>query len=732
MSANLKRGCGILLIASVVLLSILALLPDADVDHDAGYTASELSIRETVDGSVTRTSYVNPDGVITDAIDMGYATVCRMRDDSDRVVEEQYLDASGNPVARYGDYYGLSYEYDETSMVITYLDAESNPIKLSDGYSTIVRTQVDGRASDDFYYDLNGQQVQCSGGYYGLHREYNSDGQNTSLTFLDKDGHAVCASSGYAIKTYQRDGNETVVGEQYFDTEGNPERSLLGQYGELYQRNEQGYIGRITYLDADGNPAPTNAGYTILKRTYHRDGTADTDMYFDANGNPKALSKGQYGIKRSGKANLLLDRNSNVMMCVDNLLNGFPCMVVVFGCVICLLMIVLPKSLSVVLTIVYVAFILYETLMFRESGDARTNFVLFSYAGKFLKEQAVRVGVINNIWLFAPLGAGLYRIIQKKWVLLVPFLMSVAIETTQYITGLGIAEFDDVFGNTMGGWIGVLTAWAWLSRRKFSMYEQKTKEKKDEEIKWWQKQLSFLKEKLWYIFLLTISTAYLVSNKFAIEKLDDASMLSAVFIIWVILLALPLFSELEFLGVKVRKEVKKAVEKSNEEVKASLNNLQQLVSQIQISNSVAPQFTITGGLLPSEERIDNLIKEIHLLNEQNKDKQVEQRDEITIPASNLELFKMRYEIEIRIREALELIGYTGKNRTSLMQATYYLTQQGVLDPTSTDLIIQMLRIANRGVHGEIIGQKYMDFASQAYPQIIDGLDNCKELIKRMT
>lgn len=57
MSANLKRGCGILLIASVVLLSILALLPDADVDHDAGYTASELSIRETVDGSVTSTSY---------------------------------------------------------------------------------------------------------------------------------------------------------------------------------------------------------------------------------------------------------------------------------------------------------------------------------------------------------------------------------------------------------------------------------------------------------------------------------------------------------------------------------------------------------------------------------------------------------------------------------------------------------------------------------------------------
>ena len=37
--------------------------------------------------------------------------------------------------------------------------------------------------------------------------------------------------------------------------------------------------------------------------------------------------------------------------------------------------------------------------------------------------------------------------------------MSVVIETTQYITGLGIAEFDDVFGNTIGGWLGVLVAY---------------------------------------------------------------------------------------------------------------------------------------------------------------------------------------------------------------------------------------------------------------------------------
>lgn len=133
-------------------------------------------------------------------------------------------------------------------------------------------------------------------------------------------------------------------------------------------------------------------------------------------------------------------------------------MVVVFGCIICALLLFLPKKTGLFLTAAYVVFILYETLMFREVGDARTNFVLFSYADRFFTEQSVRVGVINNIWLFIPFGTGLYRNIRKKWVLLLPFLLSVLIETTQYITGLGIAEFDDVFGNTLGGWIGIMVA----------------------------------------------------------------------------------------------------------------------------------------------------------------------------------------------------------------------------------------------------------------------------------
>lgn len=279
MNAKLKQKSAHALLLVFILASILFLKPDATIDHDAGFVSSELEVRKIVERNVTSTSYVNSDGIITDAIDMGYTTVQRKRNSAGQVTEEFYLDAAGNPVERYGEYCGTAYEYNDGDIVIRYLGADKQPMMLSSGYSAIVRTLVEGKATDDFYYDLNMQPVQCAGGYYGLHREYDEQGLNCAITYLDENRQPVICTSGYAVKTYLRDSEGTVIGERYFDTEGKPVKSSLGQYGELYQRNEQGYISQITYLDLDGNPAPTNAGYTILKRTYHRDGTADTDMF---------------------------------------------------------------------------------------------------------------------------------------------------------------------------------------------------------------------------------------------------------------------------------------------------------------------------------------------------------------------------------------------------------------------------------------------------------------------
>ena len=60
------------------------------------------------------------------------------------------------------------------------------------GYSSIVRTLVDGKASDDLYYDPEMRPVRCSSGYYGLHREYDADGQNSSLKEAEMMSYSFC------------------------------------------------------------------------------------------------------------------------------------------------------------------------------------------------------------------------------------------------------------------------------------------------------------------------------------------------------------------------------------------------------------------------------------------------------------------------------------------------------------------------------------------------------------
>ena len=98
-----------------IVVSFIAVMPDKvanmityDLDgKESLLMAAELKISESVDGAMTNISYVNSDGVVTDAIDMGYATVQRTRNTDGKIIKELYFDADGNPVKRYNEYYGI-------------------------------------------------------------------------------------------------------------------------------------------------------------------------------------------------------------------------------------------------------------------------------------------------------------------------------------------------------------------------------------------------------------------------------------------------------------------------------------------------------------------------------------------------------------------------------------------------------------------------------------------------
>ena len=97
----------------------------------------------------------------------------------------------------------------------------------------------------------------------------------------------------------------------------------------------------------------------------------------------------------------------------------------------------------------------------RKSRDCWSAIMLdlfWSYRLFFIS-PVMRLQILNNIWLFVPLGAMLYRLWPRGYVVLIPVLLSLGIETLQLVLGRGLFETDDIISNSLGGLIGVLVCW---------------------------------------------------------------------------------------------------------------------------------------------------------------------------------------------------------------------------------------------------------------------------------
>ena len=103
----------------------------------------------------------------------------------------------------------------------------------------------------------------------------------------------------------------------------------------------------------------------------------------------------------------------------------------------------------------YILFILMETIIGRKTGVGRVELVPFwSYS-----HPDLRMEIVLNYILFIPLGFLLHLCFGKKWglkVVLIGFLLSVSIEIVQLVFRIGLFEFDDMIGNTVGCLIGTV------------------------------------------------------------------------------------------------------------------------------------------------------------------------------------------------------------------------------------------------------------------------------------
>lgn len=412
----------------------------------------------------TRTDYTDSEGRITMAADLGYATLIIYHTEQGDL--EKYYDEHGNPIARYSGYYAVLREYDEQGRIArsTYLDSEDHPVRTYFGYATEkCGYNEKGQVAVTRYYDQDANPV-CTARYgYGRLDEYDENGNNTRITYIDSEGNPMTTSMGYASvvrSCYNTGGPEKGKTEYefYFDENGNPTALSMGQYGIHRVYNEKGQTSVLDYLDAEGNPIVTKKGYSTIVRTYHADNSIETERYFDREGNPYQLAEGQYGTKKlKNGQTVYLDQYGNEIFNFRTFLYNHSRIVIFLAAAVVIISGFLERKWNILLLAAVTAAVVYFTLLFRDAGETKTIRILESYR-RFLFDREARSDIFKNIWLFVPMGAVLYQLYPRKRILLVPLILSIAIEGIQFITTTGYCEIDDIISNSIGGVIGFYAA----------------------------------------------------------------------------------------------------------------------------------------------------------------------------------------------------------------------------------------------------------------------------------
>ena len=446
-----------------VLLSLLYISPK-NKEKESSYHSSQLRKYTVENEDMTRTDFIDEHNRITIASDLGYSTVITETMGNEKL--EKYYDDQGKQAYRkYSGYYGVLREYNQEGKIIciSYLDADGEPMITTDGYAKEKRVYCDDSSKTTiiWYYDEEDNPVLTKQYGYGQIIEYNTNGEISKHTYIDLSGEPMMTGRGYAsvIHNHYIDGSQNgkIESEFYYDDQGDPVALSLGQYGVYKEYDENGRETAITYLGSNGETITTNKGYSTVVRSYQADNKVATERYYDAAGNPFALAEGQYGIRKDNGQEVYLNQNGKQIFNMKNLLYNHSVLIIFFSLITVTISFCVNRQWNIVLLVLCLGTIVYLTLMYRENESERLNLQLFWSYRKIFTDNEIRASIIKNIWLFLPLGAILYKLYPKKIMLLVPVIISIFIETLQYITGTGLCELDDIISNGLGGYIGFYT-----------------------------------------------------------------------------------------------------------------------------------------------------------------------------------------------------------------------------------------------------------------------------------
>ena len=451
----------IILFIAFILFSVIYMKSGNKIETNM--VSENLTQNVWTENNIRYIEYVDANGHLQFASDKKYAKCMEMLDSERRVIYEKFYDENENLMTRENGAYGKRYEYypeqDGYMAKITYEDLSEKPMVVASGYTIALEYYNDNDEKiASYYFDQNMNPVVRKEGYFGEKKVYDK-GNIIEISYIDTSGNLVKNSSGYAkvVQTYYNDGN--IKCKKFFDVNNDPIALGLNQYGEKYEYDSDGRVSQITYLNANGEADITNKGYASIRKTYDSEWNIKTVKYYGKDGEPYQVDYKTYGFLYDGNLKIPLGRDGFQRISFNTILKKVPLLVIIGGILYCLFLFYIPKKIKIVGVAGYLGFILYETLLFRKMESGNIELRLFWSYMQIFSDRSLGIEIIENIWLFIPLGAGLYMIFQKRSIVIGSALMiSSTIEVMQFLFGLGLCELDDIFSNALGGIVGMVFA----------------------------------------------------------------------------------------------------------------------------------------------------------------------------------------------------------------------------------------------------------------------------------
>ena len=229
----------------------------------------------------------------------------------------------------------------------------------------------------------------------------------------------------------------------------------------------------------------------------------------------------------------------------------------------------------------------------------------------------------------------------------------------------------------------------------------------------------------WWILLLGITGTILYYRVNAIISGKSVPIDILVFLIFIVLMLVPIFSEIELFGIKLKKEIeelKKDISIKFGDIKNEIRN-----NQTQTFNATIKGF----GPPPPDNKLPELEKEIDRIVSEKLEKigappELKLKGRIHVPDNNILMFKVRYNIENELRRIWEQRFLDNENEINrryqpVIKIIQDLTKYELIDKNFYYILKEIISICNYAIHGEKVTDKQVKFVSKNAKQVLDYL-----------